>query len=234
MPKTIESFPFPYKRYAIGNVWRNEKSGNARYREFTQADVDIIGNVNPSQADAEICNVIADTLTKCGLTQEQFKVSISNRKIVQGLINEIKVFDKSQELKVIRAIDKLDRVGLKGVEDLLKKERVDQSGAVTKGANLSDTQTSEILNFLKINNLKDLKSNLKNPLSVEGIKETEDLLEIVSYGKYAKLIQPNFTIVRGLAYYDGFCVETNLNFKVKKSKRKRNKCRKYLFRRSFR
>ena len=218
--QNYRELPFPYKRYAIENVWRNEKSGNARYREFTQADVDIIGNVNLSQADAEICNVIADTLTKCGLTQKQFKVSISNRKIVQGLINEIKVSDKSQELKVIRAIDKLDRVGLKGVEDLLKKERVDPSGAVTKGANLSDTQASEILNFLKINNLKDLKSNLKNPLSVEGIKETEDLLEIVSYGKYAKLIQPNFTIVRGLAYYDGFCVETNLNFIVKNQKGK--------------
>ena len=211
---------FPYKRYAIGNVWRNEKSGNARYREFTQADVDIIGNLNKSQADAEICNVIADTLKKSGLSDTQFKVSISNRKIVQGLINQLNITNKAQELKVIRAIDKLDRVGLKGVEDLLKKERVDASGAVTKGANLSDAQTSEIINFLKIKNLKDLKSILINPLSVEGIKETENLLEIVSYGKYKKLIQPNFTIVRGLAYYDGFCVETNLNFKVKNPKGK--------------
>ena len=218
--QNYRELPFPYKRYATGNVWRNEKSGNARYREFTQADVDIIGNVNKSQADAEICNIIADTLTKCGLSEKQFKVSISNRKIVQGLINQLKINDKNQELKVIRAIDKLDRIGLKGVEDLLKKERVDASGAITKGANLSDIQTSEILNFLKIKNLKDLKSILKNPLSIEGIKETEDLLEIVSYGKYGKVIQPNFTIVRGLAYYDGFCVETNLNFKVKNPKGK--------------
>jgi len=218
--QNYRELPFPYKRYAIGNVWRNEKSGNARYREFTQADVDIIGNVNKSQADAEICNIIADTLIKSGLTDTQFKVSISNRKIVQGLINQLKITDKTQELKVIRAIDKLDRIGLKGVEDLLKKERVDTSGAITKGANLSDTQASEILNFLKIKNLKDLKSILKNPLSTKGIKETEDLLEIVSYGKYTKLIQPNFTIVRGLAYYDGFCVETNLNFKVKNLKEK--------------
>jgi len=218
--QNYRELPFPYKRYAIGNVWRNEKSGNARYREFTQADVDIIGNVNKSQADSEICNIIADTLIKCGLTEKQFKVSISNRKIVQGLINQLKITDKVQELKVIRAIDKLDRVGLKGVEDLLKKERTDASGAVTKGANLSETQASEILNFLKIKDLENLKPNLKNPLSVEGIKETEDLLEIVSYGKYAKLIQPNFTIVRGLVYYDGFCVETNLNFKVKNPKGK--------------
>ena len=218
--QNYRELPFPYKRYAIGNVWRNEKSGNARYREFTQADVDIIGNINKSQADAEICNIISDTLTKCGLSDKQFKVSISNRKIIQGLINQLKITDKGQELKVIRAIDKLDRVGLKGVEDLLKKERVDASGAVTKGANLSATQASEILNFLKIKDLENLKPILKNSLSTEGIKETEDLLEIISYGKYTKLIQPNFTIVRGLAYYDGFCVETNLNFKVKNPKGK--------------
>ena len=220
--QNYRELPFPYKRYAIGNVWRNEKpdTGKSRYREFSQADCDIIGNVNSSQADAEICNIIADTLTKCGLGDKQFKVSISNRKIVQGLINQLKITDKTQELKVIRAIDKIDRIGLKGVEDLLKKERVDTSGAITKGANLSDTQASEILNFLKIKNLKDLKSILKNPLSIEGIKETEDILEIVGYGKYGKAIQPNFTIVRGLAYYDGFCVETNLNFKVKNPKGK--------------
>jgi len=220
--QNYRELPFPYKRYAIGNVWRNEKpdTGKSRYREFSQADCDIIGNVNSSQADAEICNIIADTLTKCGLGDKQFKVSISNRKIVQGLINQLKITDKYQELKVIRAIDKLDRIGIKGVEDLLKKERIDASGAVTKGANLSDEQASEILNFLKIKNIKDLKSTLKNSLSVEGIKETENLLEIISYGKYSKLIQTNFTIVRGLAYYDGFCVETNLNFKVKNPKGK--------------
>ena len=218
--QNYRELPFPYKRYAIGNVWRNEKSGNARYREFTQADVDIIGNVNVSQADSEICNIIADTLIKCGLSKKQFKVSISNRKIIQGLINELKIFDESQELKVIRAIDKLDRVGLKGVEDLLKKERLDSSGAVTKGADLSETQASEIINFLKIKDLKNLKLALKNPLSVEGIKETENILEIISYGKYQQFIQTNFNIVRGLAYYDGFCVETNLSFKVKNSKGK--------------
>ena len=218
--QNYRELPFPFKRYAIGNVWRNEKSGNARYREFKQADVDIVGSINKSQADAEICNIIADTLIKCGLNDKQFKVSISNRKIVQGLINDLKISEKSKEIKVMRALDKLPRIGLKGVEDLLKKERVDSSGAVTKGANLSNTQASEILNFLKIKNLNDLKSNLKNPLSAEGIKETEDLLEVVNYGKYTKLIQPNFTIVRGLAYYDGFCVETNLNFKVKNPKGK--------------
>ncbi len=211
---------FPFKRYAIGNVWRNEKSGNARYREFTQADVDIIGNTNKAQSDSEICNVIASTLLDCGLKKSQFTISISNRKIIQGLIKELKISDKNQEIKVIRAIDKLERVGMKGVEDLLKKERVDASGAVTKGANLSNDQTSQILNFIKIKNIQELKKVLKNPISTEGINETEKLLEIASLGNFYNQIRTNFTIVRGLAYYDGFCVETNLNFKVKNLKGK--------------
>ena len=162
---------FPFKRYAIGNVWRNEKSGNARYREFTQADVDIIGNTNKSQSDSEICNVIISTLLNCGLEKDQFSVSISNRKIIKGLIKELKISDQNQELKVIRAIDKLERVGIKGVEDLLKKERVDASGAITKGANLSNDQASEILNFIKIKSIQELKKVLKNfSLSLKTIR----------------------------------------------------------------
>ena len=218
--QNYRDLPMPYKRYQIGNVWRNEKTGNARYREFCQADCDIIGNVNPAQSDAELCNLIADTLMQCGLRKNQFKVNISNRKIVQGLINQLRITDKNQELKVIRAIDKLERVGIKGVEDLLKKERIDESGAVTKGANLSDTQTSEIINFLKIKKLNDLKTSLSNPLTNEGIKEIEELMEIISFGDNSDQIQTNFTIVRGLDYYDGFCVETNLDFKTKNIKGK--------------
>ena len=123
--------------------------------------------------DCEICNIIADTLTKCGLSEKQFKVGISNRKIVQGLINQLKINDKTQELKVIRAIDKLDRIGLKEVEDLLKKERVDAQEQLQKVQTYLYTQSSEILNFLKLKNLEDLKSILKNSLSVEGINETK-------------------------------------------------------------
>ena len=216
-----QELPSIYKRYAIQNVFRNEKAGNARYREFTQADCDIVGNVNPAQANAELCNLIASTILACGLKKDQFVVSISNRKIVKGLIEELKISDEKQ-VKVMRAIDKLDKpgFGLKGVEDLLKKGRTDISGAVTKGADLSDDESSAIINFLKIKNLKELKDSLKNPLSQEGIKELEDLLEIASYGDYLDQIKTNFTIVRGLAYYDGFCVETNLNFKATNNKGK--------------
>ncbi len=216
-----QELPSIYKRYAIQNVFRNEKAGNGRYREFMQADFDIVGNVNSAQANAELCNLISSTLLDCGLNKDQFTINISNRKIVQGLIDDLKISEDKQ-LKVIRAIDKLDKpgFGLKGVEDLLKKERKDASGAVTKGADLTDEQASQILNFLKIKDLKQLKENLKNPLSQEGIKELEEVFEILGFGSNLQQVQTNFTIVRGLAYYSDFIVETNLNFKVTNNKGK--------------
>ena len=216
-----QELPSIYKRYAIQNVFRNEKSGNARFREFTQADCDIVGNVNPAQANAELCNLVASTLIECGLKKDQFTINVSNRKIIQGLIQDLKI-PANKEIKVMRAIDKLDKpdFGIKGVEDLLKKERKDKSGAITKGADLNDDQVSKILNFLKIKDLKKLKQDFKNTLTQEGIKELEDLFEVLEFGNYSELVKTNFTIVRGLAYYDGFCIETNLNFKTTNSKGK--------------
>ena len=216
-----QELPSIYKRYAIQNVFRNEKSGNARFREFTQADCDIVGNVNPAQANAELCNMVASTLIECGLKKDQFTINVSNRKIIQGLIQDLKI-PANKEIKVMRAIDKLDKpdFGIKGVEDLLKKERKDKSGAITKGADLNDDQVSKILNFLKIKDLKKLKQDFKNPITQEGITELEDLFVVLDFGNYFELVKTNFTIVRGLAYYDGFCIETNLNFKTTNNKGK--------------
>ena len=216
-----QDLPSIYKRYAIQNVFRNEKPSNARFREFCQADFDIIGNVNFAQANAELCNLISNTLQDIGLKKDQFTINVSNRKIVQGLIDDLKI-PEDKQLKVIRAIDKLDKpgFGLKGVEDLLKKERKDVSGAVTKGADLTDEQASQILNFLKIKELNELKETLKNPLSQEGIKELEDVFEIIGYSSNLSQVKTNFTIVRGLQYYSDFIVETNLNFKVTNNKGK--------------
>ena len=216
-----QDLPSIYKRYAIQNVFRNEKPSNARFREFCQADFDIIGNVNFAQANAELCNLISNTLQDIGLKKDQFTINVSNRKIVQGLIDDLKI-PEDKQLKVIRAIDKLDKpgFGLKGVEDLLKKERKDASGAVTKGADLTDEQASQILNFLKVKELKELKETLKNPLSQEGIKELEDVFEIIGYSSNLSQVKTNFTIVRGLQYYSDFIVETNLNFKVTNNKGK--------------
>ena len=210
---------FPYKRYAYGDVFRQEKADSARFRSFTQFDSDIIGDANEAEVDAEICNIIADSFLNCGLNKNQFTINVSNKKILQGLLAELKV-EEQKQYKVLKSIDKLDRVGPDGVGELLKQGRKDKSGAFTKGCELSNDQVSEILSFLNLKKIKELKTNLKNPLSVEGVQELEELLEVISYGKNIDLVKVDVTKIRGLSYYSGFLVETNLNFKAKNIKGK--------------
>ena len=216
------NLPNPYKRYQMGTVFRREKSSNGRWKSFEQCDVDIVGKFDIRQANSELINIIGSTLIGCGLKKSDFSISISNRKIIQGLMDQLKIVDEKQKKKVLRAIDKLDKpgFGLKGVEELLKKERRDVSGAITKGANLSDNQAKEIIDFLKIKDLKDLSKKIDNPLTKEGINEIEDLFKILSYGDYADLVKFDQKICRGLDIYTGFIVETNLKFEVKNLKGK--------------
>ena len=215
------NLPNPYKRYEIGSVYRREKPGSNRYKSFGQCDVDIIGNFDQKQANADLCSIIGSIFTEF-LKKSEFVINVSNRKIVQGLMDQLKIKDLGQKQKVLRAIDKVDKLGfgLKGVKDLLGKERVDQSGAITKGANLNDEQSSKIIDFLKIKDIKELKKKINNPLTNEGIKELEDLFEILSYGEYADQVKFNSSIVRGMDMYTGNVIETNLNFDVKNSKGK--------------
>ena len=215
------NLPNPYKRYEIGSVYRREKPGSNRYKSFGQCDVDILGNFDVKQANADLCSIIGSIFTEF-LKKSEFVINVSNRKIVQGLMDQLKIKDLGQKQKVLRAIDKVDKpgFGLKGVKNLLGKERVDQSGAITKGANLNDEQSSKIIDFLKIKDIKELKKKINNPLTNEGIKELEDLFEILSYGEYADQVKFNSSIVRGMDMYTGNVIETNLNFDVKNSKGK--------------
>ena len=215
------NLPNPYKRYEIGTVFRRDKPGSNRYKSFGQCDVDIIGNFEVKQANADLCSIIGSIFTEF-LKKSEFVINVSNRKIVQGLMYQLKIIDQNQKQKVLRAIDKLDKpgFGFKGVEDLLKKERRDQSGAVIKGANLNDDQSSRIIDFLKIKDIKELKQKIDNPLTNEGIKELEELLEVLSYGEYADQVKFNSSIVRGMDMYTGNVIETNLKFEVKNSKGK--------------
>ncbi len=217
--ENFRNLVFPYKRFAYGNVFRQEKVDSARYRAFGQLDADIIGDANQSQADAEICNIIGDSFKKIGLSKDQFTINVSNKKILLGLINELKI-EEDRQYKVLKSIDKLDRLGTKGVEELLKQGRKDQSGAFTKGCELSDNQASEIINFLNLKGINDLKTYLKNPLSLEGINELEELFEVLSYGNNLDSVKVESTKVRGLSYYNSYLVETNLNFKVTNAKGK--------------
>ena len=211
----FRELPSIYKRYQIDTVARNEKfdSKKIKLKSFTQADADIVGSVNKSQANAELINLIADTLFKLDFESSQFKICISNRKIIEGFINDLKITDEKQKTSVYRAIDKVGNpnIAKSGVRDLLGEKRVDSSGALQTGANLSKSQIDEVMNFLEFKNLEEIKSNLKNPLSKEGILEMEKLLEIVSYGKYAKQIKLSLEKVRGMFYYTGWTVETELN-----------------------
>ena len=215
--------PSTFKNYRMGNVWRQEKpSPNMRLREFFQADFDILGNSNQPQVDAEICNLIADIFSQIGFKKNEFKISITNLKIIQGLINNnLKITDPKKIQQISRSIDKKSRLGLKSVKELLGKGRKDDSGAFTKGCELSESQIDEIINFLKINNLEELKSVLKNPLSIEGIDELSKLLDQASFGDFFDFIELSMDIQRGLSYYSSFAIETNIqNLQIKDNKDK--------------
>ena len=212
--KNFDNLPRPFKRFQVGTVFRNEKPGPGRYREFNQIDADIVGSAN-RLADAELCVLLDDTFKKIGLSQSQYTINISNRKLIQGLFEEIKLSDAKKQITAIRAIDKLDRLGLDGVIQLLSKGRKDRSGDFTKGANLKDQEIEIIVNFLKCgSDLDKAKQLSKNKIFNEGI---EELKEIFSYLNNSNCsFAP--TLVRGIEYYTGPIFEAVLTEKIKNNK----------------
>ncbi len=220
--KNFDTIPKPFKRFQLGTVWRNEKPGPGRFREFLQFDADYIGTSNLF-ADSELCFLISEILTFCGLEKKQFIIKISNRKLSKGLLEKININDITKQAITLRAIDKLDRVGLEGVSYLLGKGRKDKSGDFTKGAELEEFQIKEIINFLEI---KDLSEN-----NFERISKIADNNKIINEGiDELKLMQKYFslfgfenyifdpTVVRGLEYYTGPIFEANLTFGVLNNK----------------
>jgi histidyl-tRNA synthetase len=192
----------PFKRYQLGTVWRNEKPGPGRFREFLQFDADFVGTKS-LQADVELCVMISEILEKCGLKKEEYIVKISSRKITEELFKRINIDNNEQKLTALRALDKLDRLGWEGVNQLLGDGRKDKSGDFTKGANLSSSNIEAIENELK----------KKSP-------ETEDLQEIIKLFKDYNFNNFEFdpSIIRGLEYYTGPIFEVNLKFDVKNNK----------------
>ena len=162
--KNFDKLSRPFKRYQLGTVWRNEKPGPGRFREFLQFDADYVGT-NNLLADSELCVLISEILEKCGLAKNDFKIKISNRKLSKGLLEDLKVKDQNQQSISLRAIDKLDRVGIDGVKLLLGKGRKDKSGDFTEGARLEKNQINKIIEFLNSKGLKQLeKISCKNIL----------------------------------------------------------------------
>ncbi len=146
----FDRLPKPYRRYATGSVYRNEKPGPGRYRQFTQFDADTVGTDNIA-ADAEMCMLAADTLEALGIKRGDYVVKVNNRKILDGVMDTAGVSgpdDIQRRLTVLRAIDKFDRLGEDGVRLLLGPGRKDESGDFTKGAGLGDQQTELVLRYV--------------------------------------------------------------------------------------
>ncbi|HXF54784.1 MAG TPA: histidine--tRNA ligase [Hyphomicrobiaceae bacterium] len=146
--ENLDKLPKPFRRYAVGPVWRNEKPGPGRYRQFTQFDADTVGTDNIA-ADAEMCMLAADTLEALGVKRGDYVIKVNSRKILDGLLESVSIApdDNVTKLRVLRAFDKLDRLGRDGVAQLLGEGREDESGDFTQGAKLTGLQISALIEF---------------------------------------------------------------------------------------
>ncbi|GGD26410.1 histidine--tRNA ligase [Sinisalibacter lacisalsi] len=139
--------PTPYRRYAMGPVWRNEKPGPGRFRQFYQCDADTVGSASMA-ADAEICAMLADTLEHVGIPRGDYVVRVNNRKVLNGVLEVMGVAEGETREAVLRTIDKFDKVGEAGVRELLGKGRLDASGAYIDGVGLDEAQAEPVMGFL--------------------------------------------------------------------------------------
>ncbi len=144
--ENYERLPKPYRSYRYGWVFRNEKPGPGRFRQFMQFDADTVGAASPA-ADAEICMMAADTMEALGFEKGQYVIKVNSRKVLDGLLEANSVAEPRRRVTVLRAIDKLDRLGLEGVVQLLGQGREDESGDFTPGAQLAQRSINNIVNF---------------------------------------------------------------------------------------
>lgn len=216
--QTWETLPKPFRRYAYGPVWRNEKPGPGRFREFQQCDADTVGSSRP-EADAEIVAMAVEGLQAAGLPEGSAVVRINNRKLLDGLLAQSGVADAAQKLIVMRAIDKLDRLGEGGVRDLLGKGRLDESGAFTPGAQLAGPAIGAIMAFLSAGGGASRGETLDRLSAVVGGSEAgaAGLEELARIDTALKALgvpegQARFdpAVVRGLEYYTGPVYEAEL------------------------
>ena len=213
-----DSLPKPFRRYAYGSAWRNEKPGPGRYREFLQCDADTVGSDRP-EADAEIIAMAVEAYAAAGLPRGDYSLKINNRKLLNGLLRASGVEDAGQKLAVLRAVDKLDRLGLDGVTALLGAGRKDESGAFTRGAQLGSAAIDAVLAFVQAGSSgrADTLGRLANIIggSAEGDEGLSELDRIgAALGRLGVAEdQARFdpTIVRGLEYYTGAVFEADVS-----------------------
>ena len=220
----FQFLPKPFRRYQTGSVWRNEKPGPGRYREFTQFDADTVGSANPS-ADAELLMMLSDTLEALGLNRGDYIVKLNNRKLLDGVLEAsgVALDDRVKRGIVLRAIDKIDRLGVDGVSALLGDGRKDESGDFTKGAGLTPDQAHRILAFVAPD-AKDEEEHLnqigflvdKSAVGAAGLAELEAIVRLLQASGYGPdRVMFDTSVVRGLDYYTGAVFEAQLTFPVK-------------------
>ncbi len=231
--ENFNDIQLPYRTYRAGWVFRNEKPGPGRFRQFMQFDADIVGAPG-AQADAEMCMMMADTMEALGMPRGDYVIRVNNRKVLDGVMEAIGLAgdeNASRRLTVLRAIDKLDKFGIDGVKLLLGAGRWDGGkegeGDFTPGAGLDETQIKRLLDFLVIaegNNVDETLTSAENSFSdsstvVAGVSELRSISEMAlasGYGPDRIKIDPS--VVRGLEYYTGPVFEAELLFDVTNEK----------------
>jgi histidyl-tRNA synthetase len=228
--ENFDALPKPFRRYQVGPVWRNEKPGPGRYREFTQFDADTVG-ASSVAADAEMCMLAADALEALGIARGDYVIKVNNRKVLDGVLGSIGVdpqddADLGKRLTILRAIDKLDRLGVEGVKLLLGEGRKDESGDITKGAGLKPEQIETVMKFVTAlaegrgETLASLEKNVAgNETGQVGLEELRDIDALLTNAGFeADRITIDPAVVRGLDYYTGPVFEAELTFEVNDDK----------------
>jgi histidyl-tRNA synthetase len=209
--ENFETLAKPYRSYRYGWVFRNEKPGPGRFRQFMQFDADTVGAPTMA-ADAEMCMLAADTMEALGIPRGSYVVKVNNRKVLDGVMDAVGI-PAEKHLATMRAIDKLDRLGIDGVRMLLGKGRKDESGDFTKGAELTESQAAAIVGAIT--------NSTANPAAAEsgaGNQELAEIERLVKAAGYNDRIRIDKTVVRGLEYYTGPVYEVDLTFEIKNDK----------------
>ena len=205
----------PYRTWRAGWVFRNEKPGPGRFRQFMQLDADTVGAPGV-QADAEMCMMMADAMEALGIARGDYVVRVNNRKVLDGVMEAIGVTDEGQKLAVLRAIDKLDKFGVEGVRLLLGEGRKDESGDFTKGAGLDEEQIVALEAALLTSSIADVTDNMIAKAGFDELAMIQKLVSAAGYGPDRIRIDPS--VVRGLEYYTGTVFECELLFEVPNEK----------------
>ncbi|WP_108681563.1 histidine--tRNA ligase [Methyloceanibacter sp. wino2] len=220
--ENYQTLPKPFRRYQTGPVWRNEKPGPGRFRQFMQFDADTVGAPSVA-ADAELCMLAADTMEALGIPRGDYVVKVNSRKILDGVLDSIGV-EETRRLTVLRAIDKFDRLGEEGVRLLLGEGRKDESGDFTKGAGLDAGDIDKVIastSPLSGGNeavLKQLAQLSNTEAGAEGVEELKTIASLIAAGGYADRVIIDPSIVRGLEYYTGPVFETELTSTITDSR----------------